>query len=265
MPSSAASPRKRHDHQHRQRQRKHLATKRQRSRLHRQRHDRPSRARFRQSVSLMVAFSPTAAGSSTGSLLMVSNATNSPTTTISLGGTGVQRKSPWCQPAWLSGVSPWVSPYSDRYHEKFRNRQSDHHASKRSADRVLQRADSPCPLPWPPAAPRHSPSASRQLRAGNVTGTLTLVSNASNSPLSVMLTGTGVAQVRTLSTNPTSLNFGSPGPEYQCNADCDAHKHRKLRRDYFSTQYDRHRLHQQRHLSPHHPRCRTIHQLQRHF
>jgi len=45
--------------------------------------------------------------------------------------------------------------------------------------------------------------------AGAVTGSVTVVSNAPNSPSAVSLSGTGVAAAYTLSVNPSSLSFGS--------------------------------------------------------
>src|SRR5262249_43462501 len=45
--------------------------------------------------------------------------------------------------------------------------------------------------------------------AGAATGSLTIVSDAPNSPATVSLNGTGVAATRTLSVNPGSLSFGS--------------------------------------------------------
>jgi Abnormal spindle-like microcephaly-assoc'd, ASPM-SPD-2-Hydin len=45
--------------------------------------------------------------------------------------------------------------------------------------------------------------------AGSVTGSVSLVSNAPNSPSTVSLSGTGIASVATISLSATSLNFGS--------------------------------------------------------
>jgi hypothetical protein len=45
--------------------------------------------------------------------------------------------------------------------------------------------------------------------AGAVTGSISIVSNAPNSPLTVALSGTGVAATTTLSVSPSSLSFGS--------------------------------------------------------
>jgi len=45
--------------------------------------------------------------------------------------------------------------------------------------------------------------------AGSVTGSISLVSTASNSPLAVALSGTGAAPTLLLGANPTSLSFGS--------------------------------------------------------
>jgi hypothetical protein len=45
--------------------------------------------------------------------------------------------------------------------------------------------------------------------AGSASGTLTLTSNAPNSPAAIALSGTGVASTQTLLITPTSLSFGS--------------------------------------------------------
>jgi hypothetical protein len=45
--------------------------------------------------------------------------------------------------------------------------------------------------------------------AGALSGNLSIVSNAPNSPTSVALTGTGISATHTLSISPTSLNFGN--------------------------------------------------------
>ena len=44
---------------------------------------------------------------------------------------------------------------------------------------------------------------------GSVTGSVSLVSNASNSPLAIPLSGTGIAATYLLSANPTALSFGN--------------------------------------------------------
>ena len=45
--------------------------------------------------------------------------------------------------------------------------------------------------------------------SGNVSGAVSIVSNAPNSPATVALSGTGVAATSTISVNPTSLSFGN--------------------------------------------------------
>jgi hypothetical protein len=45
--------------------------------------------------------------------------------------------------------------------------------------------------------------------AGAASGNVSIISNASNSPLSIPLTGTGVAPILTLSASPASLAFGN--------------------------------------------------------
>jgi len=45
--------------------------------------------------------------------------------------------------------------------------------------------------------------------AGNASGSLTITSNASSTPVTVSLSGTGVTETRLLGASPASLNFGS--------------------------------------------------------
>jgi hypothetical protein len=161
-----------------------------------------------QSVSLLVGFSPSAAGTSAGNLTVVSNASNSPTT-ISLGGSGVQPQ--------LSVVPPSVA--FGNLTVGLTNTQTVTVRNSGTANLTITQATiagsgfaaSGISLPLSVAAGgsaaftvSYSPTS-----AGSVAGALTLVSNAPNSPLGVVLSGNGIAQVRTLSANPASLSFGS--------------------------------------------------------
>jgi hypothetical protein len=161
-----------------------------------------------QSVSLLVGFSPSLAGSSTGSVTVVSNASNSPAT-ISLAGTGVQPQ--------ISVVPTSVN--FGNVTVGITNTQSVTVSNPGSANLSITQATVSgtgfalsgvtLPLTLVPGSSAVLTVSFTPASASSTTGALTLVSNAPNSPLSVMLSGTGVSQVLQLSASPTALSFGS--------------------------------------------------------
>jgi hypothetical protein len=162
-----------------------------------------------QSVSLLGRFSPTTAGSSTGSITVVSSATNSPTTTILLSGTGTQPQ--------LSVVPTSVA--FGNLTVGSTNTQTVTLRNPGTANLVITQATivggnfaaSGLSLPFTLAAGGSTAftASFTPTVAGSIAGSMSLVSNAPNSPLVVSLSGSGTAQVRTLSANPISLSFGS--------------------------------------------------------
>ncbi len=160
------------------------------------------------SASLLIAFSPTLAGSSAGSITIVSNATNSPAT-ISVSGTGVQAEIS-VVPGNISFGSLTVG---------LTNTQTVTLSNHGNANLIVTQAsvtgsgfaDSGINLPLTMAPGNTSAFTVSFAPASAISsaGTLTLKSNASVPSLSVALSGTGIAQVRQLSANPASLSFGS--------------------------------------------------------
>jgi len=161
-----------------------------------------------QSLGLSVSFSPASTGSVTGGVSAVSTATNSPTT-IALGGTGVQpRLSVVPTSVNFGNVSVGVT-----------NSQTMTIQNPGTANLIVTQATLAgtsfamtglaLPLSIAPGGSAAFNISFAPASANTFPATLTLVSNAPTSPTSVAISGTGIAQVRQLSVNPISLNFGS--------------------------------------------------------
>jgi hypothetical protein len=161
-----------------------------------------------QSGTLSVKYTPQAAGSVTGAVSIASNAPNNPAT-ISLSGTGVQ-----------AGLS--VTPSSASFGSVVTgttNSQTVQVKNTGTSNLTISQAvvtgagfsvnGLVLPLTLTPGKSgtfnvQYAPQA-----AGNVTGAVSIVSNAPNSPATIALSGTGIATSYTISVNPGSLSFGS--------------------------------------------------------
>jgi hypothetical protein len=161
-----------------------------------------------QSATLTAQFSPTSSGNSSGSISISSNAPNSPLT-IGLSGTGIQ--------AQLGAVPPTAS--FGNVSTGNSNSQTISLTNSGTASVVISRAtvtgagfsitglSAPLTIPTGSNATFNAvftPSAS-----GSVTGSISLTSNAPNSPLAIALSGTGVAGTQLLTFSTSSLSFGS--------------------------------------------------------
>ena len=161
-----------------------------------------------QSVTLNVAFAPTAAGSVTGSVSVASNATNSPAV-ISLSGVGVQPQ--------ISVVPASVSFGNVVVGTK--NTQTITLKNAGTANLSVSQATVSgsgfatsgltLPLTLTPGQSTNFNVAFAPAGAGSVTGSVSLVSNAPGSPTAIPLSGSGVAATLQLSASPTSLSFGN--------------------------------------------------------
>jgi hypothetical protein len=161
-----------------------------------------------QSTTFSVTFDPATTGSLSGSVTITSNATNSPAT-IALSGTGVQAQIS-VTPASVSfgNVSVGVS-----------NTQSLTIKNTGTANLSVSQAVlsgsgytlSGLTVPLTVAAGGSSTFTIGFTPASvsSFTGSLTLVSNTTNSPLIVALSGAGIAPVMQLTVAPASLSFGS--------------------------------------------------------
>jgi hypothetical protein len=161
-----------------------------------------------QSTSFNVTFAPTSTGSLSGSVTVVSNATNSPAT-ISLSGTGVQPQ-----------IS--VTPSSVSFGNVTVGVTNTQTLTIRNAGTAtLNVSQAPLagtgftfsglvlPLSVPSGGSSSFNVGFAPASAGTFSGSITLISNTTNSPLVLSLSGTGVATVRQLSASPASLSFGS--------------------------------------------------------
>jgi hypothetical protein len=161
-----------------------------------------------QSLSLAAAFNPSTTGSVTGSIGVVSSATNSPTA-ISLSGTGVQA-SLVVVPSSVSFGNVTVGVTNSQT----MTIQNPGTASLTISQATLSGSSYSMsgltsPLSVAPGASAAFNISFAPASASAVPGTLTLMSNAPTSPTSVSLNGTGIARVLQLSASPTSLAFGS--------------------------------------------------------
>jgi hypothetical protein len=161
-----------------------------------------------QSASFSAQYAPQAVGNATGSVSIVSNAPNSPAT-VTLSGSGVQ--------AGLS-LTPSTAAFGTVVTGNT-NSQTIQLTNSGTASLTVSQATvtgsgfslSGLNLPLTLAAGQsltfniqYAPTA-----AGNVTGSVSIASNAPNSPATIALSATAVAATRTISVNPTSLSFGS--------------------------------------------------------
>jgi Abnormal spindle-like microcephaly-assoc'd, ASPM-SPD-2-Hydin len=161
-----------------------------------------------QSITVPITFAPTAAGASSGSMTVVSNATNSPMT-ISLSASGMQPQ--------IAVVPSSVS--FGNVTEGVTNTQTVTLSNPGSANLIVSQASLSgsgftetgiaLPLTIAPGGSSSFTISFDPSSAGTIAGTLLLTSNASTPSLSVMVSGTGVAQTRLLSSSTTSLSFGS--------------------------------------------------------
>ena len=160
------------------------------------------------SVTLTSSFTPTTTGSATGSLTVASDATDS-SLAISLNGTGAQ-----------AGVS--VSPTTYNFGSIVQGQTKSQPfvlTNTGTAPLTISQISvsggtfSVSGLTTPATVAAGGTASFNVLFApstsGSAAGTVTVTSNAPNSPSTIALTGTGVAATVTLSASPATLNFGN--------------------------------------------------------
>ena len=161
-----------------------------------------------QSVSFTAQFSPTSVGSDSGSVSIASNAPNSPLT-IALSGTGTQP-----QIAAIPSKAPFGSvAVGDS------NSQTITVTNGGTANLVISQgtvtgsgfhiSGLSAPLTIPAGSNATFNAVFTPTGAGTVTGSISLSSNAPNSPYVIGLSGTGVAGTQLLTFNVSSLSFGN--------------------------------------------------------
>jgi Abnormal spindle-like microcephaly-assoc'd, ASPM-SPD-2-Hydin len=161
-----------------------------------------------QSASFTAQFSPTSSGNGSGSISISSNAPNSPLT-IALSGTGIQAQ---------LGAVPGTAAFGN-VSTGNSNSQTISLTNNGTASVVISRVavtgtgfsvtglSAPLTIPTGSNATFNAvftPSAS-----GSATGSISLTSNAPNSPLTIALSGTGVAGTQLLTFSASNLSFGS--------------------------------------------------------
>jgi uncharacterized protein (DUF58 family) len=161
-----------------------------------------------QTATLGVVFAPTNAGSVTGSVSVVSNATNSPAT-VTLSGTGFV-------PTFLLSTSPTSLSFGNVVVGSSSTQTVTLTNSGNSSVVISQVSVSGAGFSTTGLTPPMTLAAGQTASfsvvfaptlAGSVTGSVSVVSNATNSPATITLSGSGVQPALTVS--PTSLAFGN--------------------------------------------------------
>jgi hypothetical protein len=161
-----------------------------------------------QSSAFAITFLPTAAGSVTGSVSLVSDAPNSPTV-ISLSAAGVQP---------LMSVVPSSVSFGD-VTVGLTNTQTVTVSNPGTADLSVTQSAGPStgfslgglvlPLTLAPGQSSSFTLSFSPTTSGTLTSSVALVSNAPTSPSAISLSGSGVSATLQLSPSTTSLDFGS--------------------------------------------------------
>src|SRR5207245_2170679 len=167
-----------------------------------------------QKTAFSVVFAPASTGNITGSVSLVSNALNSPTT-IALSGIGVQPLQPQ-----LSVIPPSASfgnvGVGTRNTYAFTMTNSGRASVTVSQVHVsgngISVAGLSLPLTLTPGQKTTFSVVFAPASTGNITGSVSLVSNAPNSPTTIALSGIGVQPLQSqLSVTPPSASFGNVG------------------------------------------------------
>jgi hypothetical protein len=161
-----------------------------------------------QSLTLTVSFAPATAGSATGSLSVVSSATNSPAT-IALSGTGIQPQIS-VSPASASFGNVMVGA-SNSQALTIKNTGTANLSVTQAAlaGTGFSLTGLTLPLTVAPGGSSSFTVGFTPASASSFAGSVTLVNNSPSSPLVVALAGTGVAPALQLTASPVSLSFGS--------------------------------------------------------
>jgi hypothetical protein len=161
-----------------------------------------------QSTTFTAQFAPTTAGSATGSISIASNAPNSPLT-IALSGSGSQAQ---------IGAVPSAAAFGN-VSTGNSNSQTISLTNNGTASLVISRAavsgsgfsitGLSTPLTIPSGSNTTFNAVFTPSAGGSVTGSISLTSNAPNSPFAIALSGTGVAGTQLLTFSTSSLSFGT--------------------------------------------------------
>lgn len=163
-----------------------------------------------QSAQVGVTFSPTASGTSSGSLAVTSSDSVNPTVNVALSGTGTSTPTGQLN-ANSNSISFGAIATGTSAGQPIVLTNAGNSAVSISSVTVagtgLTASGIEIPGTLNPAENATLKVAFAPTTAGNVTGSITVVSNATNSPLKIAVTGTGAQPG--LSISPSSFNFGS--------------------------------------------------------
>jgi hypothetical protein len=161
-----------------------------------------------QSLALTAKFAPLATGIAPGSISVASTASNSPAT-IALSGTGVQPQIA-VVPSSVSFGNVTVGVTNTQTLTIQNPGSATLNISQASlAGAGFSTSGVTLPLSIAPGGATSFTAGFAPASASNLSGSITLISNAPNSPLVIPLAGTGIASVLTLVGNPAALSFGS--------------------------------------------------------
>ncbi len=161
-----------------------------------------------QGTTFTVLFSPTASGAASGSVSITSNGAN-PTLSIPLSGTGVTQGALSANPTSLAFGSVQVGNSTSLSETLTNTGGSSVTISQANlTGAVFSISGLTLPLTLTANQSVTFTATFTPTSAGAASGSLSVVSNASNSPLSIALSGTGTA-AGTLAVSPTSLSFGN--------------------------------------------------------
>jgi hypothetical protein len=161
-----------------------------------------------QSTSFTALFSPTASGAASGSVSITSNGSN-PNLSIPLSGTGVTPGALAANPTTVAFGSVQVGN-STNLSETLTNTggSSVTISQVSSSAAAFSISGLTLPLTLTPNQSVTFTTTFTPISAGAASGSLSVASNASSSPLNIALSGTGTA-AGALAVSPTSLSFGS--------------------------------------------------------
>jgi len=163
------------------------------------------------STSFTVSFQPTVTGAASGSISIVSNASPSPLV-VSLTGTGVAATAPAISvtPSSVAFGNLTVKTSASQTLKISNTGTADLSISQASVSGTgFGMSGLTAPVTVAAGASMNFTVSFQPAAAGTVSGSISISSNAGSSPLSIPLTGTGVAAILTLSASPAIVAFGN--------------------------------------------------------
>ena len=164
-------------------------------------------------ITVQVTFAPKQTGSVTGKISAISNASNSSFTVV-LSGTGITQPTGYVSATPMAGQFgnvPVGTRNTQTIQLKNTGTQSLSISKVTASGTGYSVSGVTTPLSLAPGATAQVTAAFSPSTVGSLTGTVVVQSNASDSQVSISLSGSGVASARQLSIAPTSIAFGNVG------------------------------------------------------